>query len=554
MKNIIATVAFSAISWYASAQETKPIPVNAVLNHVNVNFGYGAELTHSAKTQLQKGVQEIELNNVSTLLDQNTIQVTCPENVTLLSYRFNVKTETTNITNPILPKMEDSIKQLNKQINAVNNDYFITEEQLKKTSALVEVYTNSGNKNINGAEVIKLIDFYSNKIQVYRATLYAQKIKKEEYQEQINEIRKRMDEARATGNKYLSKTIGQLILQVMANQAGNADFEATYFTQRAGWVPTYEMRMKTIDNSFKLAWKASVSQTTGIDWKQAKLTLSTNNPNLSTTAPLLNAWYLQQYVPRVYNDMLRGRQAAVNSVQSLNEVVVVGYENAKKISAKEEDMSDVSAYTNVAESRLYTSFEIDLPYDIPCDGKSYSVAIKEEDIKAGYKHYSVPKLDRDAFLMAELSDWENLDLLPGEANIIMDGKYIGKSFIDPNAVTDTLTFSLGRDKRITTKRQLVKESSKSKVKGDTKTETFTYELTVKNNKKQVVNLLLKDQYPLSRDKDITVTLDDGANAEVNADLGILNWKLELQPGESKKIRFSYSVKYPKDKVIGNLRQ
>ncbi|MFX5684726.1 DUF4139 domain-containing protein, partial [Acinetobacter baumannii] len=78
-----------------------------------------------------------------------------------------------------------------------------------------------------------------------------------------------------------------------------------------------------------------------------------------------------------------------------------------------------------------------------------------------------------------------------------------------------------------------------------KLQKFTYEITIKNNKKDAVNLLLKDQYPLSTNKEIEVELIDNGGAEVNKDLGILNWQLTLAAGENRKIRFTYTVKYPK---------
>jgi uncharacterized protein (TIGR02231 family) len=155
--------------------------------------------------------------------------------------------------------------------------------------------------------------------------------------------------------------------------------------------------------------------------------------------------------------------------------------------------------------------------------------------------------------MAEVADWQNLDLLPGDANIIMDETYIGKSLIDPNTIADTLNLSLGRDKRVVVKRSLVKELSSLKTSGSTSKQSFTYELIVKNNKQTDINLLLKDQYPLSNIKEVEVTLDNSEEATVNNETGVITWKLNLKPGESKKVRFTYSVKYPKDKKIVNLK-
>ena len=158
-------------------------------------------------------------------------------------------------------------------------------------------------------------------------------------------------------------------------------------------------------------------------------------------------------------------------------------------------------------------------------------------------------MDKDAYLLAEIADWGKLNLLPGEANIIFEGTYVGKSFIDPTSTNDTLNLTLGRDKRVTIKRDKLIDYSSIKFLGTNKLQKFTYQITVKNTKKEAINLLLKDQFPLTSNKEIEVELLDDGGAEVNTDLGILNWKIKLNAGESKKIKFTYTVKYPKEKTL-----
>ncbi len=134
----------------------------------------------------------------------------------------------------------------------------------------------------------------------------------------------------------------------------------------------------------------------------------------------------------------------------------------------------------------------------------------------------------------------------------MDNTYIGKSVIDPNSTADTLNLSLGKDKRVAIKRTAIKDFTSTKTTGNNTVQLFTYELTVKNNKTTVVDLLLKDQYPVSTAKEIEIKLEESGDALVNAESGILTWKVNLNPGESKKFRFSYRVKYPKEIKITNL--
>lgn len=215
-------------------------------------------------------------------------------------------------------------------------------------------------------------------------------------------------------------------------------------------------------------------------------------------------------------------------------------------SALKDDLSD---YLTIKDSELNVSFDIDIPYDVEGNGKEQNVPLKEFPVNTLFKYYAVPKLDKDAYLLGQVANWEQLNLLPGDANIIFEGTYIGKSYIDPHSTQDTLNLTLGKDKRIVVTKEKLKDYSSTKFLGSNKKQVFTYEITVKNNKKETMQMQLKDQYPLSANKDIEVELLESAAATNNTELGVLTWKLQLVPGEIKKFRVSYSVKYPKDSYV-----
>jgi len=211
--------------------------------------------------------------------------------------------------------------------------------------------------------------------------------------------------------------------------------------------------------------------------------------------------------------------------------------------------NDMNDYVSVNDNQMDVTFDIDIPYDVPANGKEQDVVLKDIKAPCSYEYYSAPRMDREAYLLGNVPGWESLHLLPGEANIIVEGTNIGKSFIDPNSTLDTLSLTLGRDKRIVVKKEKVIDYSSVKFLGSSKKQVFTYEITVRNNRKEKVQLLLKDQHPISTDKEIEEELLESSGAVVNNDTGILTWKMELAPGETRKFRISYSVKYPKDKSI-----
>ena len=535
--------------------------------NATVYFGYGAELTHQSKVKVTPETKTIIINHLSTAIDINSLQISVPEDVALLSHKYRVYyPQVPIVVKPAaIEKLEDSIEEVRNEIGRIENLVGIEKEILTKTGLLIEttIKTN-GNKEVTSAEVLKLLEYYNSKIERSKTNIYNHNQTISNLNSRIEEYRKRIKEL-TPPTPPRPKPYGQVILQVMNKKSGEIPVNLSYYTTNAGWTAVYDIRVNSKTNKIKMVYKASLTQTTGIDWQQTKLTLSTGTPNFGVMAPVLSPWYLQLYVPGIYTDLQKRAamgNAQRNMIQSYNEDVALsevvvtnayGQYEQKKLKDETVDPSTLQQYTTLNEGQLNTNFEIDLPYDIDSDGQLHSVTIKDQEIIATLKNYAVPRADKDAYLLAEVGDWQNLDLLPGDANIIMDDTYIGKSVIDPNTTADTLNLSLGRDKRIAVKRSIVKELSSIKTSGRDSKQTFTYEIIVKNNKLTDVNLLLKDQFPLSTIKEVEVKLDDDGDAQVNTETGVLTWKLDLKPGESKKVRFSYTVKYPKDKRIVNLK-
>lgn len=538
---------------------------DAVITNATVYFGYGAELTHTARVRGSNTTKTIVINQLSTSIDINSLQINCPEDVTILSHQFTVFTPAfVAVKSREAEKIEDSLKLMKKEVLRIKNSILIEQETMTKTGLLIEATVGSGNgARVGSADVLKLVEYYNQKIEKARTAIYHHNQAIDRINEKIEEVTKKLNELERTGHVD-PKPYGRLIMQVICRNTAEIPVALSYYTNDAGWMPAYDIRVNSKTNKVKLIYKASVTQYTGIDWTKTKLTLSTGTPSFGVAAPILSPWYLQLYVPELYA-ALQGRVAGIsiqrNRLQSFADdkklekadIAEEGAGYQRRDTSAVIDPSTLQQFTTLNQGQLNTNFEIDLPYDIMGNGKIHSVTIKDKEIDCFLKNFAIPRIDKEAYLLAEVADWQNLDLLPGEANIIMDNTYIGKSMIDPNSTADTLNLSLGKDKRLAVKRSLVKELSSLKSSGGNDKQTFTYEIVVKNNKLTDVNLLLKDQYPLSTIKEIEVKLENAGEAMVNSEAGVLSWKVSLKPGESKKFRFTYSVKYPKDKQITNLK-
>jgi uncharacterized protein (TIGR02231 family) len=273
--------------------------------------------------------------------------------------------------------------------------------------------------------------------------------------------------------------------------------------------------------------------------------LSTANPNQSGLIPELNSWYLDFYNPIVYQ----------KSKEKNNQPAAVMRTTDDKVMIAESPMPEalsVSGYVSAIQTSLNTEFDISLPYSVSSSLKSTVVDIREYEMKAEYNYSVVPKLDQDAFLIAKAIGWEEFSLLPGEANIFFEGTFVGNSFIDPNNIKDTLSVSLGRDKRIVVKRGKLKDLTSKNVMGNLKKENYTWEISVRNTKTEPIQINIEDQIPVSQNTQIEVTLIDMGGASYNKQTGKLTWQLELKPSETRKVASRFEVKYPKDKQITGL--
>jgi uncharacterized protein (TIGR02231 family) len=540
MKNIILifTLLVSAISF---AQ--KPIFVSAKVKSATVYFN-AAEISQSTNVLLPSGTSEIVVKNVANYLNESSVQIGAPSSLTVLSVQFTndyMSEYDIDENSPAIKKVKDSIILVQKELNRVRNSKNSESKTIELLDKNQQVFGQ--NSGLSVIELTKMVDYYKSKRTEISNTINTLEEKEKKLNELITKLNNKLEIDTTKEEKTSS---GKLVLQVMNTTAGNVSLEISYVTNNASWSPFYDLRADNVTSPINMMYKAQVVQNTGIDWKKVKLTLSSGNPNQNNQAPILSSWFLRYGYEQSYGYRDGDKKSKQNVIQSLS-----GKVSGLTIQEKDEE-STISAYTTINENQLNVSFDIDIPYDILSNGKAHSVALKEIKLPASYKYYAAPRVEKEAFLLAEIADYSKYNLLPGEANIIFEGMYVGKTTINPSQTSDTLNLSMGRDKKVSIKREKVVDKSGTKFLSSKKEQTFTYDITVRNNKKEAIIMLLKDQYPLSTDKEIEIELLQKDGAKANLETGILTWDLDLKPNETKKIRISYLVKYPKDKIIGNL--
>ncbi len=641
------------------------VSVKSKITEVTVFFS-GAEVTRMARVKLNLGKQILILEKLPGELEKNSIQVKSVLGSKILSVKHESSIPPSEKKNPIVGEMQDQVEELKLENSKLTNQLAVFE--LEEDMILAN---NKFNGKFGGAS----LDEVKSAASYYREKLNEIREEKLFITQELKENGKRINELYKSINMHSSAERVQhsrILATIESSKADSVDITFSYYIPSAGWKPFYDFRVDKIHSPLTIVYNANVFQSSGEDWKNVLLTLSTNNPALSGEKPDLIPWYVNEidpYAPKPVKkkemhtfvpgtngirgqviDRESGETIPFANIQVMQdgfskgggitdfdgnyqikpmvpgeydiEVSYVGYApyRIKGVIVKSDqttrlDMEleseaklltqDVVVYaqplidpdntstgarltsrdiqrtgtggsgTGSGKSRYYVnsskltsgvtasrvtlqniptrrhnsvanlSYKVEIPYSIPSDGKDFSLRIKEVDLQAKYIHKVVPKLDLEAFLIAEIDEWTDLKLLSGETNIYFKGTFVGKSRLDVNEISDTLNISLGRDRDVLVTRTMNSETNDRRINGSTVRETIGFVIEVKNNRGFPINLIIEDQIPLSDRRSVVIENLGAEDAELDKKQGLLVWNLNLNPGERITKEFAYAIKYPK---------
>ena len=406
----------------AIAVAQKPIFTSAKTKAATVYFS-GAEITQSTSVNLPLGTSEIVIKNVADYLNENTVQIAAPKSVTVLSVQFSdnyISEYELDESHPAIKKVQDSILYVQKELKKIQIDKYSHQQTIEMLDKNKEI--RGANSGLNVAELMKLVEYYKSKrIELENAVVLLAE-KETKWRKTLDELNNKLE---INNQKEEKISEGKLILQVMNEVAGNVNLDISYITNSASWQPFYDLRAENITASIELAYKAKVTQTTGIDWKKVKLTLSSGNPNQNNVAPLLQAWFLsygknkefenrpnasvlaslQGTAPGLtvisssgapgsakFDGYIRGASSIngdtdpliiINGIPSSNQDFKnLDQNNIKSVNVIKDDAAisiygnkgangvvlittkNMNDYTTIEEQELNVSFDIDIPYDI----------------------------------------------------------------------------------------------------------------------------------------------------------------------------------------------
>ncbi|WP_279194950.1 DUF4139 domain-containing protein [Chryseobacterium indoltheticum] len=515
------------VSFFKSQEIKKEIDVKQA-----TVFLQGAKVFGSTNVTLQKGRNTVKIINLPNDLDENTYKINLEKNTTLLS----ITPQSNYLKNDELTdgekKLDDERKKFQRQVNLLNIQIKNLTGEQNIINDNLKVSTND--KSTPQEQLIKLTEFYRKRMLEIDNQVFLLTEQKTTLDENIAKINKQFTEEQT----HKTQNRKELILEILAENEMNLNLGVSYIVSNAGWIPSYDLRAQSTKKPLEIVYKGKIYQKTGQDWNNIKLFVSTYRPSYNQNRPILSPLYVAEYT--AYNN----EDAKVGYMQKAKAEISNSYQMRAEVS----EPSQIPVAT-VSDNQMNILYELNYNQTIVSQEKEQYVILDKKNVEANYKYHTVPKLNNQVFLMAFVKNWQNLNLISGEANIYFEDNYIGKTNITSNYVKDEFPISLGVDERIVVKRIKLEDKTAQKSFNSNKWETESYEISIRNNTKESIELEILDQIPLSENQKITVKTLNIGDGNYDGKTGSILWNRKINSGGIEKINFSYEVKYPKEMQI-----
>ncbi|WP_309399408.1 mucoidy inhibitor MuiA family protein [Cerasicoccus maritimus] len=527
-------------------------------------FGDRAEVTREATLDLEAGTHHIRFEGLPANTDRQSLQLQCDGPLVLQDIRL--------VTTYLEEVANEQSRALFKQLNALKLDRRRNElatarieQEIKALQSIwkgVTTPTDGAAVATDPEQWAGLLEMQSKRSAALDQQGLELEVQRKELDANIRELEQQIQKVRATQQR--SRT--DVVAVVEARQSGPADLQLTYQTPGASWSPTYQVRADSQGGNVEIVYRANVRQSTGEDWTDVALSLSTAQPHIDGREPELRPWWIAEVKPMPVSAPAPQESRARGYALAADEADY--YIEGKKAISGEVDFLGTKDFTKfggmevskavIQQGLIATKFDVPAKVTVATSAERVVCTILQFNSAADYRHTAVPKLSPYTYLKAEIANATNAQLLPGQGSIFIDGNFVGKADLDLVAPGEKFWVYLGVDPAVTVERnKLQGKDSTEGIFNKTKRMVTSYEFVIKNQRQQPIQLSLWDQLPMASNEDIEVELlvpevgKRGAIATID-DQKRLEWKFSLKPGQDLKTPLSYTIQYPQDMLVSGL--
>jgi uncharacterized protein (TIGR02231 family) len=349
-------------------------------------------------------------------------------------------------------------------------------------------------------------------------------------------IRSAEKEIDALRNKTKWQTYNA-VAHLDVSKAGTLILNLEYTVSGAWWKPEYAVRAEDDSKTISLELRARIRQTTGEDWSDVILSVSTARPSRALILPPVTPWYLQFIEPLRVSPVPAPRPKDKKAWHE------------KKLKGGVSDQMEARPVESEVHGGTVASFRVPGRTSLPGDGTEKILTLQEHELPAQLGWRAAPMLAQEVFLFAEIENKTGLALLPGKCQMFLDGVYTGQARLSATPSGDTFKLFLGVDRDVEVKRELIeKKEDHGGFISKEKVHHYVYKFTARNHRKRPVKLTLQDRIPVPTHADIKVKWQADPLPGKN-EKGVLTWDLAIDPEASKAIELSYVISYPRDKDL-----
>ena len=518
-----------------------------------------ALVTRKNTISLTGDESELILSKLPVTLLQESVRVTGKgtSTVTILGVRVE-SIFTPEAAVESIAQLDRQIQTLQTQQASIENQLSSRQLQLNFVKQLSEKSTtqyaiNLSKEQTNLEQTQALLDFIGDKYLDTSDRITEFKQQQQDIKDRISALEKQKQKLLVPKNKeHLN-----LIIFIEISQPGEFDLEVSYLVNRASWTPLYDLQVDTREKQLNLAYLAEVKQSTGEDWYNVALTLSTAKPGLGTLPPKLQPWYIDAYNPVAIGETFsvarerRAKSSRSPAPRAANPPAAAGIMIGNAEEAEIIDAEVVAA--TVAKSGSVVTFEVGGGGNIPSDGTPHKVTVFSTRYPVRLEYVAIPRLVSFTYLQAIVTNpATGVTLLPGKANILREQTFVGTTNLENIAPNQEFTLNLGIDEGWKIERNLVQRQVDKKLIGSYKRVTYAYRIIVNNLLERESSLKLTEQLPVSRNENIKVRLVQAEPKIKLGEMGILEWMLTLRGGGKQTINYQFTLEYPPEVSISGL--
>jgi uncharacterized protein (TIGR02231 family) len=341
-------------------------------------------------------------------------------------------------------------------------------------------------------------------------------------------------------------------IELASAAATRANLRVTYAVRNARWVPLYDARLDTGAKDRKpaieLVRRAEITQSTGEDWSDVALAVSTVRVARGGKAPDLNSLIVQYPQPaRPAASLNAPASAAEDRVRQFRFGGGNSDAGLMEKAAEQQAVAEIGAFQ--------ATFKIPGRVSVAANLGPKNLRIATATIAPDLAIRAAPAIDPTAFLEASFMQADEVTLLPGPVSIYRDGIFVGRSRMAATAKDETVRLGFGADDKVRIERTVVKrnEGSAGLIVTTSKTDERAFKTTVRNGHDFPIRIAIQDQLPVSESDEIVVEMLASSTPATTTNLrdkrGVLEWAFEAKPGDIRDINFAWRMRWPKDKGV-----